>query len=233
VPILQAFPIDTVRRFGINAVSVQALQWLMLTLCAVTLVLFFVPFLLARWMPRRTGFWRGSFYFAAIGLAFMLVEVPWLQRFVLFVGHPSIAATVVIGALLLGAGCGALASARTGLRRWRTLWLVVPVVLGVCNAGMPRLFDAALGWPEAARIALTVLMLLPVGFLLGHFFPLGMLRFGDDNKAWYWALNGACGVLASVCSLALAMALGFGAVAWVGVACYVVAGLLLLGDARA
>jgi hypothetical protein len=69
-------------------------------------------------------------------------------------------------------------------------------------------------------------MLLPVGFLLGHFFPLGMLRFGDDDKAWFWAINGACGVLAGVCSLAFAMALGFGAVAWIGVAGYVVAGLL-------
>ena len=70
-------------------------------------------------------------------------------------------------------------------------------------------------------------VLAPCGFLLGHFFPLGMLRFGDEAKAWFWALNGACGVLAGVSSLALAMAFGFEAVAWGGVLAYAIAGLLL------
>jgi hypothetical protein len=54
-----------------------------------------------------------------------------------------------------------------------------------------------------------------------------MLRFGDASKAWFWALNGAFSVLASACSLALAMAFGFTAVAWLGVLAYLCAGLLL------
>lgn len=227
LPIFGSFDLALAQQFGVNEMSVRALQYLMVTLLAVTVVLFFLPFALTRWLPRGRGFWRGSLYFSAIGTAFMLVEVPWLQRFVLFVGHPSVAATVVIGALLLGAGLGALRSARTGLARWQRWWPSVPLLLAAVNAGMPALFEAALGWSEAARIASSVVVLLPVGYLLGHFFPLGMLRFGDENKAWYWALNGACGVLASVCSLALAMAFGFGAVAWIGVAGYVAAGLLL------
>ena len=85
----------------------------------------------------------------------------------------------------------------------------------------------------AARWRLpAIVLLLPVGFLLGHFFPLGMARFRDDNKAWFWAVNGACGVLASVFSLALAMAMGFKAVAWVGIGGYVAAGLLFATGAR-
>jgi hypothetical protein len=229
LPIFGSLNLAVAQAAGINSMAVRTLQYLMIVLLAITLVLFFLPLALARVRPPGTGFWRGSVYFAAIGLAFMLIEVPWLQRCVLFVGHPSIAATVVIGALLLGAGCGALQSARTGLRRWRTTWVLAPVLLATGNALMPTLFASTLGWPEAARIALAVALLLPVGFLLGHFFPLGMVRFGDTNKAWYWALNGACGVLASVCSLALAMEIGFTAVAWIGVACYALAGLLLSG----
>jgi len=226
-PVFGAFDTEFARTFGINAMSVRTLQWLMAIMLAATAVLFFLPFVLARWLPRGPGFWRGSSYFVAIGLGFMLIEVPWLQRFVLFVGHPSIAATVVIGSLLLGAGVGALRSARTGLVRWRRWWLLAPVLLALLNVGMPSLFAAALGLPTALRITITVLLLLPVGFLLGHFFPLGMLRFGDERKAWFWALNGASGVFASVCSLGFAMAFGFTAVAWVGVACYVLAGTLL------
>ncbi|MEZ5965687.1 MAG: hypothetical protein R3F56_17770 [Planctomycetota bacterium] len=233
LPVLGTFDTELARAFGVNAMAVRSLQYLMVALLAITVVLFFLPFALQRRLPRGTSFWRGSAYFAAIGLAFMFIEVPWLQRFVLFVGHPSVAATVVIGALLLGAGCGALRSARLGLRRFERLWPLTPLLLAAGNAGMPWLFRTALGWPEPMRIALAVVVLLPIGYLLGHFFPLGMLRFGDTSKAWYWALNGACGVLASVCSLALAMALGFSVVAWVGVAGYVVAGLLLGGAGRA
>jgi spermidine synthase len=226
LPIFGRFDPEFARQIGANSVAVSALQALMVVLTVLTVLLFFAPFVLTRWLPRRQGFWRGSGYFAAIGLSFMLIEIPWLQRFVLYLGHPSTAATVVIGALLLGAGVGAMRSERTGLSRAQRFWPLVPLVLAVANAGMTALFETTLGASEGVRIAIAVSMLLPVGFLLVHFFPLGMLRFGDDDKAWYWAINGACGVLAGVCSLAFAMALGFSAVAWIGVLGYVVAGLL-------
>jgi spermidine synthase len=228
LPVFGSFNLEFARQFGVNGESVAALQMLMFMLTLVTLLLFFAPFAMQRWLPRQPGFWRGSGYFAVIGLSFMLIEIPWLQRFVLYLGHPSVAATVVIGALLLGAGAGSLRSARTGLATAQRLWPLVPVVLAVGNLGMSPLFAATLGAGEAVRITIAVVFLLPIGFLLGHFFPLGMQRFGDDHKAWFWALNGACGVLAGVCSLAMAMAFGFQTVAWVGVGGYLIAGLLLL-----
>lgn len=233
LPVLGRFDPELAKTLGINAQGVVALQILMMMLSALTVVLFFAPFALGRWMRRPEGFWRGSGFFAAIGLSFMFIEIPWLQRFVLFLGHPSTAAAVVIGALLLGAGAGALRSERTGLGVARRLWPLVPIALGIVNLAMTPLFEAALGLTEPVRITIAIALLLPVGFLLGHFFPLGMARFHDDNKAWFWAVNGACGVLAGACSLALAMAIGFQAVAWIGVAGYVVAGLLFAsGDRR-
>lgn len=233
LPVFGRFDLDRARDLGVNQQGVATLQLLMMLVAAFTLALFFAPFALLRWLPRGPGFWRGSSYFAAIGLAFMLIEIPWLQRFVLYLGHPSVAAAVVLGALLLGAGAGSLHAERLGLVRARRWWWLVPAALAVVNTGMSALFAATLGASDAARIAVTVAVLLPVGFLLGHFFPLGMLRFGDDAKAWFWALNGACGVLAGVCSLALAMALGFRAVAWIGIAGYVLAGLLFAGGRHA
>ena len=59
---------------------------------------------------------------------------------------------------------------------------------------------------------------------------LGMLKFGDVAKPWFWAVNGACGVTASVCSLGLAMTFGFERVVWGGVAFYVIAAVLLVGS---
>src|SRR5262249_27644146 len=142
LPIFGRFDLAFARTCGVNAEAVAALQLLMIVLTVLTILLFFAPFLLARWLQRGSGFWRGSAYFAAIGLSFMLIEIPWLQRFVLYLGHPSIAATVVIGALLSGAGAGALRAERTGLRRAQRLWPLVPLVLGAGNAGMAVLFGA-------------------------------------------------------------------------------------------
>lgn len=229
LPIFGDFDLAFARQQGINQEGVFTLRLLMAMVTAFTLVLFFAPFALVRWLPRGDQFWRGSGYFAAIGLSFMLIEIPWLQRFVLYLGHPSIAAAVVIGALLLGAGLGSLRASRLGVDRATRWWWLVPMALAVVNLGMSGLFAATLGASEPVRIAISFVVLLPVGFLLGHFFPLGMLRFGDDAKAWFWAINGACGVLAGVSSLALAMAFGFLAVAWMGVAGYLAAGLLFRG----
>src|SRR5207245_7476531 len=65
-------------------------------------------------------------YFVAIGLGYILVEIAFIQRFVLFLGHPTYALTVVIFLLLLSSGAGSLAS-RKWLAETRRVWL--PIVL--------------------------------------------------------------------------------------------------------
>jgi hypothetical protein len=91
------------------------------------------------------------------------------------------------------------------------------------NAALGPLFTATLGFPLAARLVLSAAAIAPVGFAMGLCFPLGMLRFGDRNKPWFWALNGAAGVLASAVSLALSMEIGFAKVAYLGAAAYGIA----------
>jgi hypothetical protein len=217
----------TALAMGFNGEATFALQVLMLVLIVLTVVVFFLPFVLARGMRRSPGFWRGTFFFASIGLAFMLVEVPWLQRFILFLGHPSIATTVVLGSILLGAGAGSMASARFGLSRLQPWGWSVALLLVVANLTIPILFDLGLGLAFFIRIILAIAFVLPFGLMMGMFLPLGMVRFGDQNKAWFWAINGACSVVASVMSLSFAMAFGFSVVAWIGVALYFVAWLLI------
>jgi len=94
------------------------------------------------------------------------------------------------------------------------------------------LFGATLGWPLLGRVAMAAALLLPVGFVMGLFFPMGMARFGSPNRPWFWALNGAASVLASVASLALAMTFGLLAVGYVGAGVYAIAWLLLAARAK-
>ncbi len=220
---------DVAARAGINAEAVTALQTLMLAVVALALLLFFLPFPLTRWLRPRPGFWRGSAFFATIGLGFMLVEVAWVQRFILLLGHPSLAVTVALGSLLLGAGLGSLGSQRLDPTRARRWGFLAPLGMAAVNAALGPISTAVLGWSWPLRAATTIGLLAPCGILLGCFFPLGMVRFGEPHKAWFWAVNGAASVVASVVSLALAMELGFCRVADLGVGLYVVAWLLFRG----
>ena len=62
---------------------------------------------------------------------------------------------------------------------------------------------------------------------MGFPFPVGMLRFGDANKAWFWAINGVFGVLASAVSLAIAMLSGFSSAVAAGLVGYLIAAALI------
>lgn len=203
------------------------LRMLLTVMTVATLALFCSPFVLARRLERHPGFWRGAAYFTCIGLAFMLAEAPWVQRFILYLGHPSYATTVVIAALLLGAGVGALTAARIPAARAKRLGFLLPAAVAALTLTFAPIFTTTLGLPFPARVLLSACALVPTGFLMGFAFPLGMMQFGDGNKAWFWALNGAAGVLATVFSLALAMTIGFTLVSLVGAAFYFVAWLLL------
>ncbi len=67
---------------------------------------------------RDGGQWKRAGlapYFAALGAAFMLVEVPLIQRFSLLLEQPVLALAVVVGGLLAGGGLGSLLSSRFSL----------------------------------------------------------------------------------------------------------------------
>ena len=213
-----------------NTGAVLLLRGLMIVVSVLAALLFFVPFVFHDAAFRGAGFWRGSAYFAAIGLAFMLVEIPTIQRMILYLGHPSHAITIVLASMLLGAGVGSLASERLKPRRVAVWGATLVLAIAAMNVCLAPLRAATIGWPWAARAGIAFAVAAAVGLPMGFALPLGMVRFGDRARAWFWAVNGACGVAASVCSLGLAMTWGFAGVVWLGVALYAVATLLVLGD---
>ncbi len=60
-------------------------------------------------------------YFFALGAAYLVVEVVLMQRFVLFLGHPSYSISITLFALLLFSSLGAMAAGRTGRLAGRAL----------------------------------------------------------------------------------------------------------------
>jgi hypothetical protein len=164
----------------------------------------------------------------------MFVEIPWLQRFVLYLGHPSYATTVVLSALLVGAGLGAMMSPKLIPFARVSVGVALPITLLLLNAGMGAVFDATLGWPLGWRVPIAVALVVPAGILMGAPFPLGMMLAGSSDRdtssvrAWYWAMNGMASVLATVLSLVSAMTIGFVATVAVGAGAYAFAGWVLV-----
>jgi MFS family permease len=163
----------------------------------------------------------------------MLIEIGLMQRFVLFLGHPVYALTVVLFTLLLGGAAGSALGRRFGGAPRRLMLLVLPVIAatGALYAYfLPDVFATGLGLPRPLRIALSVLLLMPLGVGLGMPLPTGLAALGrrqPEHLAWAWAVNGATSVLGSVLAMLVALLLGFRFVALAGAGCYVLA--LLLG----
>lgn len=211
-----------------NVAAVGTLRILAISLALLTALLVLLPLVLARRFPGRgRGTWMGSLYFVAVGAAFMLLELPFLHRAVLLVGHPSHAAALTIGALLLGAGAGSAVTERLRPDLLpRVLWAVPVICAGVALLIEP-LFERALGQPLAVRVPLGALTFAVPGLVMGLVVPAGFLRFGDAHKTWFWGLNGAASVLASVACMVSSIAFGFRATTLLGCALYALACLCL------
>ena len=212
-----------------NEHSVALLRKLLIAMTAVTMALFLAPLALRRAVQRGPELMRGSAYFVCIGLGFMLVEVPWMQRFVLYLGHPSHATTVVLAVLLAGAGAGSMVAGRIGPARIARWGALLPVAVAIMELLLTPAMRASLGWAFAARVIASIVFLAPAGFAMGFAFPSGMAAFSERNKPWFWAMNGVSSVLATVVALAMSMLLGFSGAVWIGALCYGAAWLLLRG----
>ena len=184
--------------------------------------------------PREGGRRAGSLgvmlgYFALLGMGYLCVEIPLLQRFILFLGYPAYAMAAVLFALLLFSGLGSLLSRRVPLS---LVLVLLPALVGGYALGLPVLFEAALPAPLAVRLAVTVAALAPAGLLMGMPFPQGLALL--EHRApglvgWAWGVNGAVSVVASILAALLALSAGFSAVLALGAACYAGAWVVVMG----
>jgi hypothetical protein len=186
----------------------------------------------ARVAVARPLWLRSAGYFAAIGFAFMFVEIAFIQKFILFLSHPLYAIAVVLFAFLLSAGLGSRASERLAAllppRPPAAVWPVTAIVaLSLVYAGLlPVTLPALAAWPDAARIALSVGLIFPLGFAMGMPFPLGLSAVAaaaEPLVPWVWAINACASVVSAVLATLLAIHLGFTAVLLLAVALYLAA----------
>jgi hypothetical protein len=165
----------------------------------------------------------------------MFAEISLLQYFGVFLGHPIYAMSVCLFSLILSAGFGSLASDRVPLNTAPriTVWAaLVSGYLFAAQAVLPDIFAAASSGVLTVRIAVSVAVLMPAGFLMGFAFPTGMHMvdaISREPAAWFWGINGATGVLASTLAVMIAITMGINVTMMLAALCY----LLLIPAALA
>jgi SAM-dependent methyltransferase len=170
---------------------------------------------------------RVSVYFFLLGIAYLLIEIPLMQRLILFLGHPIYSLTVVLFALLIASGIGSLISERlinSAVAKY--LWIILFVVLGIVSFFLTPFLRSQIGLPTTARVIISVLIIFPVGFLMGIPFPSGLRAAGQIHPSlvpWAWALNGAGSVVAPVIAMIVAIAGGFTLAQLLGTTAYLLA----------
>ena len=164
-------------------------------------------------------------YFAGLGLGFLWVELPLLQRFILYLDQPTYAFATVLFGVLVWSGVGSLASDRLSVPMSAAVSVVA--ALSVLYAlALPALFDATLGLPLAGRLALSVVLLAPLGIAMGMPFPRAIRTLGEQAPAlvpWAWAVNGSTSVISAILATVLALSFGFTWVILGGAAAYLAA----------
>ncbi len=214
----------------INHALPLLIELLGVSVLATVVILALPPLLLRARLPVAKGLRGFLLYFLCLGAGYIMIQVALIQKFILFLGHPTYALTVIVFSMLVWSGLGSFYSRRLIGEAHRRRLIVT--LIGVAAAVSVIAFAAApisefgVGWPLEAKILVTVCLIAPAAFLMGIPFPTGLTwleaRFPQAVR-WAWALNAASSVLGSAAAIFLAIHIGLRATVLVGAGLYLCA----------
>ena len=180
--------------------------------------------------PARTGMF--VLFAVFIGLGFMILEITFIQKFLLLLGTPIMALTVILFSILLSSGVGAYTSGRLFKDRPHQAVLAsIPVLAGIILFYLfflQGIIDSSITASLPARTALTFALLSPAGLLMGFQFPslIGMASrsSGGNNTTLLWGVNVVASIVGTVLAALLGMIVGFNGNLLIGLAMYAGAG---------
>lgn len=224
-----------------NLVATAVLISLLTCLAAFVVLTVLLPL----WLAKRKGvfqptdgLWQGAVYFSMIGAGFMFAEIALIQRLSVFLGHPVYGLGVLLFSLIAATGVGSYLSGRIELTRPGRLTVFPLVLIGLLLA-YPAVATVVMREMTAASMLtkslVSLLMTIPLGVVMGFFYPTGMKvveRLGKAQTPWYWALNGVFGTMVSGLAVFISIYFSITHNFILGAACYAVAAVFLRIMAR-
>lgn len=207
-----------------------------------TLVVLFIfgPLLMFEKKNLKTiyGQKKYLFYFSCLGTGFMMVEIPLIQKFILFLGHPIYSLAVVLFSLLIFTGIGSYLTNRFSDESIKPNLL--KILAGIAFLlifyifFLSQIFVRLMGLDISYRILISICFIMPLAILMGMPFPMGikLLRQKSDKIIpWVWGVNGATSVFSSVLAIIVAISYGFSFSLIIGQMAYLSA-LLMIAFSR-
>jgi len=193
-----------------------------ISILATLIIMCLPPLLLRDRLPRSAGSVSALLFFLFIGAGYILIQVALIQKFVLFLGHPTYALTVIIFSMLLSSGIGSFASKKLVAERASRLMIALLLIIaGVAalSIAVTPVAEGGVTLPFAMKVLISVALISPVGFVMGMPFPSGLTlleRAMPVSVRWAWAVNAAASVLGSAAAMFLAIYLGLGTTLRIG-----------------
>ncbi|SFK95250.1 Spermine/spermidine synthase [Nitrosomonas aestuarii] len=199
------------------------------------ILILFPLFFTAKQAPPTNAISKGHVitYFSAVGLAFLFIEIAFIQKFILFLHHPLYAVALVLAAFLVFAGLGSSFSWKLlksySYQRAIALSLTGIIMLGLLYMlFLQSIFAFFMASAIILKIPLTILLIAPLAFFMGMPFPLALAKLSAAAPGlipWAWGINGCASVVSAVLATLLAIAIGFNAVILLALLLYGVAWL--------
>lgn len=212
-----------------NNQGATVLVLLLITVTLLALLTVILPLALRTNPADLKGSSLHLLYFVGIGFGFMFVEISQLQKLNLILGHPTYSLSVVLFTILISSGLGSLTTNRLKLENLHNpgLKLLVGLLVSLLLYGLlaPPILEAVRSQSTMIRVFVSGLLLVPIGFMMGMAFPIGMKLAELRNKVvltpWLWGVNGATSVCGSVLTVVVSISYGIAQAYWVGVLFYI------------
>lgn len=174
-------------------------------------------------------------FFFLTGIAYLLVEIVFIQQCTRYLHHPLYAFSLTIAAFLVCSGAGSLLSQKACKRfSYRQIIqfaiLAIVVLCGCYQVTLSEIFSTTIRFSFTAKLGLAILLIAPLALVMGMVFPMGLLSLSscEDHGAqlipWAWGINGCGSVVSSLVASLFAIHFGFSFVFFIAMTTY----LLLL-----
>ncbi len=180
--------------------------------------------------------WKGKnkkwvfVYFSILGLAYMFLEIVFIQQFTFYFGEPTYATAATLTILLFTSGLGSYYS--SGLQNTPKIRMALPIIVAAIlilyTFVLSPILSATIGAVLPLKILIATILLGILGFFLGMPFPIGIDYLSgkrDDNIPWAWAFNGYFSVISTVLATIISVEAGYLWLVWIAAFLYASAGI--------
>ncbi|MDD5412392.1 MAG: SAM-dependent methyltransferase, partial [Methylobacter sp.] len=154
-------------------------------------------------------------YFFCLGLAFLFIEIAFIQKFILILHHPLYAITVVLSTFLLSAGAGSHFSTKLSCSAEALAFMLPMGAIALLSIIYILSFEFITGFlleaGDLTRYVFSICLIVPLGFCMGMPFPMALAKISQTTPAlipWAWGINGCASVISTILATLIAMQFG-------------------------